>query len=196
MVRKIAYGIGLAGLLLLGGCSTPSVRVPSLTVPGFTVPSFSLFKPAPGPAEVVASDEPFPPPLDHGLDKAAAAGDPIAIGALVEANPAFAERIVAFAVSAHPRNAAAIAAAAAAAQPDLAPRLAAAAAMANPVASVEIAGHAAAAVPARSAEIAEAVTGVLQPAEQQLLETKIAAAVEASAPQSVDDWSLEHSSKR
>ena len=128
--------------------------------------------------------------------EAASVGDPAAVGALVGANPAFAERIVAFAVTAHPREAAAIAAAAASAQPDLAPRLAAAAAMANPVAAAEIAGRSAAAVPARSAEIAEAVTGVLQPDEQRMLETRIAAAVEAAAPETVDDWALAHSERR
>jgi hypothetical protein len=178
MARIAASGIWLAGLVVLGGCS--------LIEP----------EPEPVPQAVVTSGQAFPAQLEHGLDKAAAAGDPVAIGALVGANPAFAERIVAFAVTAHPRDAAAIAAAAASAQPDLAPRLAAAAAMANPVAAAEIAGRAAAAVPARSGEIAEAVTGVLQPDEQRMLEIRIAEAVEAAAPQSVDDWALAHSAPR
>ncbi len=164
-------------LLALGGCT--------------------LIEPVPeAPQAFVASDQAFPPQLEHGLEKAAALGDPDAIGALVGANPAFAERIVAFAVTAHPRDAASIAAVSASAQPDLAPRLAAAAAMANPVAAAEIAGRSAAAVPSRSEEIAQAVTGVLQPDEQRLLETRIAAAVEAAAPQSTDDWALAHSTRR
>ena len=177
MARIAARGIWLAGLIALGGCS--------------------LIEPEPAsPRTAVASDQAFPAQLEFGLDKAAASGDPAAIGALVGANPAFAERIVAFAVTAHPREAAAIAAASASAQPDLAPRLAAAAAMANPVAAAEIAGRSAAAVPARSAEIAEAVTGVLQPDEQRMLETRITEAVEAAAPQSVDEWALAHSAAR
>jgi len=170
-------GTGLVGLLALAGASLNGC---------------ALFEPAP-PA-LVASDQPFPAQLEHGLDKAAAAGDPLAVGALVGANPAFAERIVAFAVMAHPNEAAAIAAASAASQPDLAPPIAAAAAMANPVAAAEIAGRSAAAVPARSAAIAEAVTAALQPDEQLLLETRIAEAVEAAAPQTVDDWVLARSS--
>jgi hypothetical protein len=177
MARIAARAIGLAALVALGGCS--------------------LIEPAPdAPQAAVVSDEAFPPQLEHGLEKAASVGDPASVGALVGANPAFAERIVAFAVTAHPREAGAIAAAAASAQPDLAPRLAAAAAMANPVAAAEIAGRSAAAVPARSAEIAEAVTGVLQPDEQRMLEPRIAEAVEAAAPQSVDDWALAHSAPR
>src|ERR1700733_10642966 len=88
----------------------------------------------------VASDQPFPPQLEQGLDRAAVAGDPAAIGALAGAHPACGERIVAFAVTAHPPKAASFAAAAAQAQPDMAPQLAAAAATANPTAAVEIAG--------------------------------------------------------
>lgn len=180
MTAIAARGIATTGLLALLG--------------GF-LGACSLIAPEPAPQAGAASDQPFPPALEQGLDSVAAAGDPLAIGALVGANPAFAARIVAFAVTAHPRAAAAIAAAAASAQPDLAPGIAAAAATADPVAAAEIAGRSAGAAPARSAQIAAAVTAALQPDEQSLMRAKIAEAVEAAAPQTVDDWALAHSAR-
>ncbi|MEI9985857.1 MAG: hypothetical protein WDN69_23345 [Aliidongia sp.] len=166
----------MAAMVALAGCSLIGTEEPATPV-------------------AVASDQPFPPQLEQGLDLAAVAGDPVAIGALAGANPAFAERIVAFAVTAHPPKAASFAAAAAQAQPDMAPQLAAAAATANPTAAVEIAGRSAAAVPARSEAIGDAVLAVLLPDEQRAMETRIAEAVRAAAPPTVDDWALAGSAK-
>jgi hypothetical protein len=166
---------GLAGAFLLAGCAA--------------------IVPDAGSPIVLQSDAPFPPQLESGLTRAVAAGDPLAIGALVGANPGFAVRIVGFAVTARPRQAAGIAAAAASAQPDLAPDLAAAAATANPSAAAEIAGRSAAAVPAARDRIGEAVIAALLPDERLAMGARIDAALVGARPPSVDDWALAASSK-
>ena len=148
---------------------------------------------APPPSAVPIADQPFPLAVERGLARANAAADPLAVGALVGANPDFGPRIVGLAVTAHPPMAPAIAAAAAAARPELAPVLAAAAATANPAAAAEIARRATIAVPESDQAIHDAVVAALLPDERLAMAAKIAASVREGAPLTVDDWALKAS---
>jgi hypothetical protein len=125
-----------------------------------------------------------------GLRQVVASGDPLAVAALVGANPGFAAPIVVAAVTAHPTAASGISAASAAQQPDLAPDIAAAAATANPAAAPDIVRKTAAVVPDRRAAIGEAVLAALLPDERLALEAMIAKALDEAKPPTLDDWAV------
>ena len=151
---------------------------------------------APPTPEVPIADQPFPLAVERGLARVNATGDPLAVSALVGANPDFGPRIVSLAVTAHPMLAPAIAGAAASARPELAPALAAAAATANPLAAPQIARRATIAVPESAQAIHDAVLAALLPDERQAMEAQIAGSVREAAPLTVDEWALKASMPR
>jgi hypothetical protein len=133
------------------------------------------------------AEPPYPPAIDHAVQAAIAANDPLALAALVGANPRYAAEIVAIGVTAHPEEAAAIAADAASAAPQAAPQIAAAATIANPKSAAAIAGAVSTAVPAAGPASANAIINVLPETDRAKATPAIKAAVKAGSPLSRDE---------